>query len=180
MRTKTVSITSSKDVRVGDSVTLSKQGVAVTGKHRVCVSGSVHVELPTNPGARSTPTACTNQGWDFVGGTREVPAYDPGTSGTGLVNGFRVSGTWCEGAQGNSYFALHQNVVYGQRVAPTMVVREDQVTDFTPDMSPGISTEKAIKAMAETRAARRNGLSPASLRELVEAVINAIKRSGDS
>lgn len=180
MKTKTIAITELGRVRIGDTITLRKQGVTVTGKNRRCISGRAHIELPSNPGSIQITVACTDKGWEFVGGNREIPAYEPGETGTATLSGVRVRGTWCEGAGGNQYFALHRNVVEGRRVDPSVLVQPDRITDFTPDITySGISTEHAIRAMKDTHAARDNDLYHDELRELVGAVVNAIKKSDD-
>lgn len=56
-----------KHLREGDTVTLTRAGVTVTGLHTRCF-GNVHIDI------KYKDAACTDDGWDFVSATRMVEA----------------------------------------------------------------------------------------------------------
>jgi hypothetical protein len=172
LKTKKIIIDNPRNVKPGDYVTLRKQGVTVQGIHRECKSRKVHVELPQSP-TGGIPTACMDHGWKFIGATREVPAVTAGDTGVGTVQGLRVNGTWCTGSEGNMHFALHDHPLGG-----SLIIREESVHDFvSDDKYSGISLEQGISAMRKTQAAATNTLYDEELTELMNAIVDAIKKT---
>jgi hypothetical protein len=81
-----------------------------------------------------------------------------------------VKGTWIEGLTGTFYFAP-----FVQQPESLLAVREEDVREFVPDPQDfGITPEEAIRAMRSTETADRNVLETYELRELLDAVYQAI------
>lgn len=79
----TIEITRMEDVRVGDDITLTRDGVTVAG--RVRPEGTAvnradwHVYFP------GVGTLYARDGWTLASATREVPEWEPGMAGTATV-----------------------------------------------------------------------------------------------
>lgn len=127
----TTKITRIEDVRIGDDVTLTRDGLTVSGRVRpggtVVGLGQWRIYFP------GLGTLCGTDGWTLVSATREVPEWKPSTATVRGVKGVRVVRSLSTTGEAWWFTPIPPTTPFG-RIGHWHP--DCDVTDFVPDDAP--------------------------------------------